>query len=106
MEKFKSDVELKVFRETCKENLDSQKKKVLVCAGTGCLAGGSDKIYHRIIELCQAKGIDVQVSLESHVDHIMLRSINAPGSPSSPLQTMYFCCCFCLATCAHLRPVG
>lgn len=69
MEKFKSDVELKVFRETCKENLDSQKKKVLVCAGTGCLAGGSDKIYHRIIELCQAKGIDVQVSLESHVDH-------------------------------------
>ncbi|MGN0771939.1 MAG: NADH-ubiquinone oxidoreductase-F iron-sulfur binding region domain-containing protein [Christensenellales bacterium] len=69
MEKFKNDVELKVFRETCKESLDNQKKKVLVCAGTGCLAGGSDKIYQRIIELCQSKGIDVQISLERHVDH-------------------------------------
>jgi len=36
----------------------------------------------------------------------MLLSINAPGSPSSPLHTTYFCFAFCFFTCAHLRPAG
>lgn len=36
----------------------------------------------------------------------MLLSMNAPGSPSSPLQTTYFCSAFCALTCAHFLPVG
>ena len=37
---------------------------------------------------------------------MMERSIKAPGSPSSPLQTMYFTSETFLRTLSHLRPAG
>ena len=43
--------------------MDAQKKKILICAGTGCVAGGSLKIYARLIELLKEKGVDCVVSL-------------------------------------------
>lgn len=69
MLKLKSVEELRKFRAVCEEELHAQKKKILVCGGTGCVASGSDKIYERFIEICAEKGINVQVSLENHVEH-------------------------------------
>ena len=37
---------------------------------------------------------------------MMERSMNAPGSPSSPLQTMYFLSDFCRRAPSHFRPAG
>ena len=37
---------------------------------------------------------------------ITLRSMKAPGSPSSPLQITYFLAEFCTRAASHLRPVG
>ncbi len=51
------------------ERMRAQPTQVLVCAGTGCLAGGSLRIYERLIELCRERGLQVQVSLREHVDH-------------------------------------
>ncbi len=61
--------ELQEYRQSCLCGLNAQKCRILVCAGTGCVAGGSIDIYNRIIELCRAKGLDTQVVLEKHVDH-------------------------------------
>ncbi len=36
--------ELSQRRKEYKQSLDSQKKQILICAGTGCVAGGSLKI--------------------------------------------------------------
>ncbi len=69
MAKINNVEQLRAFREECKKELNSQSKKILVCAGTGCIAGGSLKIYNRLLELCKQNGISVQVSLEEHVDH-------------------------------------
>ena len=69
MAKLNNVAELRAFREVCKKELDGQSKKILVCAGTGCIAGGSLNIYNRLIELCKENGIDVQVCLEDHVEH-------------------------------------
>ncbi len=69
MEKINNLADLDLFRKAASAALEAQTKKVLVCAGTGCLAGGSEKIYNRIIELCRQRGITVQVSLEKHIDH-------------------------------------
>ncbi len=69
MAKINNVAELKAFRENCKKELDAQGKKILVCAGTGCIAGGSLNIYNKLIELCKESGINVQVSLEEHVEH-------------------------------------
>ena len=69
MSRFNDVNDLRVFREACKKELDSQEKKILICAGTGCIAGGSLNIYNRFLELCKDSGLNVQVSLENHVDH-------------------------------------
>jgi len=55
--------ELKKIREFAENALEKQKKKVLICAGTGCVAGGSLKIYDKIKKLCEEKGLDVCVEL-------------------------------------------
>ncbi len=69
MAKLLNTKELDAFREKCLSELTAQQKKILICAGTGCMAGGSLKIYDRLIELMQGKNINVQVSLEKHVEH-------------------------------------
>ena len=49
--------ELSQRRKEYKQSLDSQKKQILICAGTGCVAGGSLKIYDRMKELMKEKGL-------------------------------------------------
>ena len=41
-------LQLQLWREECKEKHQKEKCRILVCGGTGCLAGGSDKIYARL----------------------------------------------------------
>ena len=56
--------ELSQRRKEYKQSLDSQKKQILICAGTGCVAGGSLKIYDRMKELMKEKGLKCSVVLE------------------------------------------
>lgn len=57
--------ELNQTKEQYKKSLDAQYKKVLVCAGTGCVAGGSLEIYERLKELAEQKGLPVSVELKA-----------------------------------------
>ncbi len=61
--------ELIELREKCTTALDSQTLKVLICAGTGCVAGGSIDVYNRFIELCSEHNLPVSIKLEEEVDH-------------------------------------
>ena len=61
--------ELSSFREKCAAELNAQGKQILVCGGTGCIAGGALKIYEKLIKLLEEKSLNVSVSLEKHVDH-------------------------------------
>ena len=47
-----------------KKSLDSQSKQILICAGTGCVAGGSLLIYERLQEILKEKDIPCSVMLE------------------------------------------
>lgn len=47
-----------------KASLDSQRKQILICAGTGCVAGGSLLIYGRLQEILKEKDIPCSVMLE------------------------------------------
>ena len=44
-------------------------RQVLVCAGTGCIASGSMKVYDALKAECEAKKINISVELKEHVDH-------------------------------------
>ena len=57
------------YREECKKALAAQKKKILVCGGSGCTASGSADVYEEFKKVMADKGIDVQVTMDGHVDH-------------------------------------
>lgn len=56
--------ELIKARQIAKESMQKEQYRVLICAGTGCLAGGSEKIYNKLLELARANGQEVNVSVE------------------------------------------
>ena len=45
--KLENRTQLRLLREQCQEKRNKETCKILVCGGTGCLAGGSDKILDR-----------------------------------------------------------
>ena len=57
---------LEQFRElqaVCKAAREAEKRKILVCCGTGCVAGGSLNIYAKLHERMAELGLPVQVVL-------------------------------------------
>lgn len=56
--------ELEAKRKIFKQALNTQYKQILICAGTGCVAGGSLDIYARLQELIEEKGLKCSVTLE------------------------------------------
>ena len=50
--------ELDAAVKQAEEMLHADSHRILVCAGTGCLAGGSQKIYDRFCEMAkQSEGV-------------------------------------------------
>jgi NADH-quinone oxidoreductase subunit F len=49
--------------------LDAQIKKILVCAGTGCVAGGAIEIYGQLIKSNEENGVPCTVKLEKEPHH-------------------------------------
>ncbi len=68
----KSRQDLIAYRESAKKPYDAQSKKIIVCAGTGCVAGGSIAIYDKLRSLMEEKGLCVSVELakDPHGDEI------------------------------------
>ena len=56
--------ELNKFKNQYKKSMEAQYKKVLVCAGTGCVAGGSLEIFERLKQLTEEAGMPVSVELK------------------------------------------
>lgn len=49
--------------------LSAQKHKILVCAGSGCIASGSLGVYEKLKTVLADKGLETEICLEDHVDH-------------------------------------
>ena len=65
----KSRQDLIEARNRAKVAMDNEQFRILICAGTGCLAGGSAKIYDKMCELVKAVGLDVAVEFGAGVAH-------------------------------------
>jgi len=65
----KTREELQALRAAYKKAYDAQHSKIIICGGTGCVAGGSLDIHARLKELLEAKGVAVDVELEKEHDH-------------------------------------
>ncbi len=56
--------DLILLRKECEKSYKAQEKKILVCAGTGCVSSGSLFIYDKLKELIEKHGIHCSVELE------------------------------------------
>ncbi len=63
----KTRKDLQDLREVYTAASKSEKRKILVCAGTGCVAGGSLDIYQKLIDIMKEKGINCSVELQKEV---------------------------------------
>ncbi|WP_270565937.1 NADH-quinone oxidoreductase subunit NuoF [Clostridium beijerinckii] len=73
--------ELNDISSKYKAALVRQRKQILVCAGTGCVAGGSLNIYGRFKEIIKEKGLEVTLELkeEPHDNTIGLKKSGCHG---------------------------
>lgn len=55
-------------RAVAKQKMENYRIRILICAGTGCLAGGSDEIYHKMCELVKDHP-DVEVHFGEEIAH-------------------------------------
>ncbi len=68
------------LRGQCEAASRLQTRKVLVCAGTGCLASGSMQVFEQLQSLIEARGIDCAVSLgEVPHEHVGLKKSGCHG---------------------------
>ena len=88
----------RAMRNTAEEALrrSSNAVNVLVCAGTGCIAGGSLKVCETLKEECERRGLQVYVGLTEH-----------SGEEKSLHIKMSGCHGFCeMGPLVHIEPLG
>ena len=86
------------YQAAAKEALEASKKvtSVLICAGTGCIAGGAMKIYENIKVECEERGIQVYVGLTHHGEEEKSLHVKMSG-----------CHGFCeMGPLIHIEPMG
>ena len=69
------------FRKKEAEAYNSQVEKIIICAGTGCVAGGSLDVYEKLKKLMSEKGINVELELkaEPHERSVGLKKSGCHG---------------------------
>ena len=79
--KLENRTQLTLLREQCQEKRNKETCKILVCGGTGCLAGGSDKIFDRFSELTAGMDhVEVRIGAEiAHGEHVRVKKIGCHG---------------------------
>lgn len=76
--KIASREELAQAARLAAEEMKSQTKRILICAGTGCLAGGSERIYHKLKELAETR-TDVEVEFGPEIAHVGVKQSGCHG---------------------------
>lgn len=62
-----------------KNRLEEQTKKIIVCAGTGCVAGGALDIYDEFVRLINEKDLKGKADLIKEVDDVSIKKSGCPG---------------------------
>lgn len=77
----KSRDDLNKLRNLYKKSIEVEKKRILVCAGTGCISSGSLEIFDKLQTIMGERGIPCTVELqeEPHGDLVGLKKSGCHG---------------------------
>ncbi len=69
------------LRKECADAFAAQQKKILVCAGTGCISSGSLEIFDELMRIMRERDIDctVELQLEPHGETVGLKKSGCHG---------------------------
>ena len=56
---------LEAFRQEKKAAMEREKQRVLICAGTGCVANGSLRVYDELYQAVAKEGLAIAGELEA-----------------------------------------
>jgi len=60
----REDITLEARKERQDKSAATHKNRIVVCAGTGCVASGALKIYDKLIKAADARGLDLVITME------------------------------------------
>ena len=86
------------YQAQAREDLEASRSavSVLICAGTGCIAGGAMKIYENLKAECESRGLPVYIGLKHHTDEEKSLHVKMSG-----------CHGFCeMGPLVHIEPMG
>ncbi len=77
----KSREELQLLRAEATKRMQAETKRIIVCAGAGCVSKGALKIYDKFADIMKQKGIDFSLELqkEPHSDSVRLKESGCHG---------------------------
>ena len=77
----KSREELQLLRAEATKRMLAETKRIIVCAGAGCVSKGALKIYDKFADIMKQKGIDFSLELqkEPHSDSVRLKESGCHG---------------------------
>ena len=78
---FKSREELQAYRNESIARLSAENKRIIVCAGAGCVSKGALKIYDKFAEIMKEKGVAFSLELqkEPHSENVRLKQSGCHG---------------------------
>ncbi len=77
--RIKDRKEFEEFSARFSGRLEKQRKKVLVCAGTGCVAGGSREIFNTIKAMVEERGLLVDLEMQDEKEGIGVKRSGCHG---------------------------
>ncbi len=77
----KSRQELQALRESVANRMNAENKRIIVCAGAGCVSKGALKIYDKFAEIMKDRGVNFSLELqkEPHSDSVRLKESGCHG---------------------------
>ena len=77
----KTREELQALRKIAADKLAAEKKRIIVCAGAGCVSKGALKIYDKFAAIMKEKGVEFSLELqkEPHSDSVRLKQSGCHG---------------------------
>ena len=77
----KSRQELITLRESAVQRMNAEKKRIIICAGAGCVSKGALKIYDKFAQIMKEQSIDFSLELakEPHSADVRLKQSGCHG---------------------------
>jgi NADH-quinone oxidoreductase subunit F len=83
-------INLESIAKSFNEQIAAHKYRVMICAGTGCMANGSMEVYEQFLRVIKEKGLSVSVQLDRQESDVVMSCSGCQGfCQRGPLVTIY-----------------